>query len=208
MSLAPRDWNVVVAGAWNVAILTPKGIAKRLFRLGDEVPVEVLINLEGPPLVRVRYDGLIVEPSSQRLVVTPVESTAARLKKAANVALAALGGLPETPFIAAGVNVRFVMAELPDGLLDQTRSKLADVLDETYEIHARQIRHTLGWQAGSLNMEVAQENDTHGSLVFNFHRQSSDRAELEEWLALTDDMVRSARTLLTSAFGINPQEFE
>ena len=40
MTVEALDWNVVVAGFWNPAILTPSGIARRLFGLPEETPAD------------------------------------------------------------------------------------------------------------------------------------------------------------------------
>jgi hypothetical protein len=50
MPLKPYDWNVVVLGHWNQAILTPQGIAERLFQLPSEteIGIEVPMDAIGP----------------------------------------------------------------------------------------------------------------------------------------------------------------
>jgi hypothetical protein len=54
MELEPFDWNVVIAAYWNRAILTPNGIAKRLFKIpeGTAMEVEVPVDLLEPPQVK------------------------------------------------------------------------------------------------------------------------------------------------------------
>lgn len=106
MSGAPFDWNVVVVGAWNPAILTPLGIAKRLFGR-DDAPIQVMVSVDGLAPIQVRYEGLVVVPSNSKLVVSPVEPSPSALVEAAQVACKAINSLPDTPFLAAGVNLRY-----------------------------------------------------------------------------------------------------
>ncbi|MET0110029.1 MAG: hypothetical protein ABW084_14095 [Candidatus Thiodiazotropha sp.] len=67
----PIDWNIVVVGAWNVAILTPEGIARRLFNLEPGTPIEVQVAMDVGAPIRVRHDNIIVQPSPTSLVITP-----------------------------------------------------------------------------------------------------------------------------------------
>ena len=65
MQAIPVNWNVVVAAAWNLAILTPDGIRKRLLELDASTPIQVEVALDTPQSFRVIHDGMIIVPSSQ-----------------------------------------------------------------------------------------------------------------------------------------------
>ncbi len=132
------DWNVVVVGSWNLAILTPAGITQRLFGLKDGETTIVELPLEAPGPYRVSHNGVTVVPSPGRLEVVPRESTNEGLVAAAEIAARAVSALPETLFQAAGVNIRFRFDSVPDVLVRgssaaadssrprcQTRSELA-----------------------------------------------------------------------------------
>ena len=65
MNINPFDWNVVIVGYWNRAILTPAGVGRRLFGLeeGNPVLVEVPMNGLGPH--RVKYSDLTITKPRQ-----------------------------------------------------------------------------------------------------------------------------------------------
>ena len=48
MNVQPSEWSVIILGAWNPAILTPGGIAQRIFKGAcGEHPVDVQVPLDG-----------------------------------------------------------------------------------------------------------------------------------------------------------------
>ncbi len=54
------DWDVVVVGFWNPAILTPAGIWKRLFELEQGTPVELEVPIDGLAPYRVSHEEITV----------------------------------------------------------------------------------------------------------------------------------------------------
>ena len=110
MPLTPDNWNVVVVGHWNRAILSPNGIAKRLFGLEDGTPVQVLIPLDVVGPYHVRHEKITVIPSNDRLLVQPLHSTFENLMDAMSIARRALEDLPLTPVFAAGINLNYKSA--------------------------------------------------------------------------------------------------
>src|SRR6266478_1019531 len=106
MPLEPYDWNVVVLGRWNRAILTPNGIASRLFELPPEteIGIEVPMDAIGPFLVS--HGDLTVMVGGAQLMVQATENNFSSLERAMRVARRAMEKLPETPVVAAGFNIR------------------------------------------------------------------------------------------------------
>lgn len=132
----PFDWNVVVVGAWNVAILTPGGVAKRLFRLPPGTPVEVQVPLDAPHApMQVKRGGMVVAvaPSGMQLTVGPEQSAFSGLQEAAEIAARAIEDLPETPVRAAGVNIRYRFDSIPD----QLQSAIGAPIDNLLQGHLR-----------------------------------------------------------------------
>lgn len=186
----PFGWNAVVIGAWNRAILSPDGIARRLFGLPANTPVELEMAVDRPGNFRVAHEGLIVVPSANGLEVTSKEATPEFLLKACAICVRALQGLPETPVFAAGVNIRYRYPELSDRILDLIHAPLDNTLsDSDFKVTGSGTKRTLEVAPGVLNLQINQGPQgppappgTTGTLEFNFHRDSTVTTELTEWL--------------------------
>jgi hypothetical protein len=181
MSLEALNWNVVVAGYWNPAILTPVGIARRLFGLAEGTPILVEVHMDGLAPYRVRHDNLTVTAEMGRLVVGADAPRYKLLDRAREVAARAIDGLPETPFTAAGYNVRIKISDPLDELLAVAGCGVDALLsDAAFSIDSRGLQRSLKMGDGILNLGIQQGKDV--TVVFNFHRQSSKKEELVAWL--------------------------
>lgn len=98
--------------------------------------------------------------------------------------------LPETPVTAAGVNIRYRLAEIPDAALDLVRAPLDEALsDAGYEVAGSMIKRSVSLPPGVVNVQVSQAPAGGGTLEFNFHRESAIPAELREWLGRAEEFV-------------------
>ena len=181
MTLEAFDWSVAVIAYWNRAILTPAGIARRLFGLAQDTPVVVEVSMDGLAPFRVRHEGLTVSAEIGRLVIHVDEPKYEGLDRAKALAAKAVDGLPETPLTAAGFNVRARIDDPPKELLAAIECGVDALLsDAQFTIKSRALRRTLPWGEGDLNLNIQEEDDFRVEL--NFHRQSAKRHELVGWL--------------------------
>lgn len=197
----PSDWNVIINGAWNLAILTPDGVARELFELPPGQPVEVRVPLDRRAPIMVSHGRITVVPSEIRLAVSPERPEPGELKRAAAVPVKAIASLPRTPVSAAGVNIRYEFDPVPDLLLTVLESGLDPGLGEAGQIIGRGIKRTLSWGAGHLNLDVTQSKAS-AIVSFNFHRASADGGELTQWLDRVDEMAAEVRGLLARPLGL------
>jgi hypothetical protein len=118
--------------------------------------------------------------------------------RASTLACRALDSLPETPVSAAGVNFRYRVSEVSDDLLELTKTSLDDVFsDGGYEIVGRKVSRALTFNPGLINVELVQGQDAEGTLILNFHIDSSDHPGLCEWIRRTEEFFGVAQTLLS-----------
>lgn len=212
MPLAPSDWSVVVLGGWNRAILTPLGIAARLFSLplGNEVSVEAPMDALGP--FRVSYSGLVVMVTNALLVVETRVSDSSHLERAMAAAHKAMECLPETPLTASGYNVRYRGNDqdpLVKPLLDATVLKWDDTFPENdYPIARRDITWAADWRDGRISTNLVRERDGTLELNLNFERRG-DRAALMAWLARPVAEIRTqVDYLFTTVLGLTREAWE
>jgi len=181
MNVEPMNWNVVVVGYWNPAILTPAGIGRRLFGLPEGTPVLVEVPLEGLFPHRVKHDDLTVTAEMGRLVVSADTPTYVLLDRAKEVAARAIEKLPETPLTAAGYNVRLRIGDPSDELLAATACEIDDLLsDAEFSIESWNTRRVLKMDDGVLNLSIEKDKDV--TVELNFHRPSTKPDELVTWL--------------------------
>lgn len=207
MAAEPTEWNVVVLGSWNLAILTPDGIRNLLFQAPSNSALEVLVPFDRQAPIRVVSMGVTVEPSASRLVAIPNQATAEELRKAATFAINGLEALPMTPVSAAGVNVRYKLPELPTMVDEALRSTVDDSLAASgHRIVARALQRSVPWKSGRLNINAQMVEDASGLVEFNFHLDSTKASELSLWLAQSAEMAACAAEVAASAFGARVQE--
>lgn len=209
MALVPADWNVVVVGYWNSAILTPKGIARRLFELPDEVPIEVEVPLDAPAPFRVRHAGMTIMAGGGRLIVEPTALTYGSLADAMKLGSRALDSLPQTPVLAAGYNIRYKSSEVPLAVVEVVEHSWDNLLsDEALDIEARAIMRSLKWRGGNIKFTVSQDPNLSFSVLLNFERQSNDATVLRDWLEIPIEDVRSqAERMLFRCLGLSQGDF-
>lgn len=202
MALEPTDWSVVVAGRWNPAILTPSGIASRLFELTEEtlVEVQVPINMPAPP--RVTYDGQMVSVSSSKLIIKPKQPTLSALKHSLTLGRRALGSLPATPVSAAGYNLNFQTGDSLDALVEAHESPIDGGLAELgYTASESALRRDVPFQDGTLSLTLTHSASGH-RIDMNFAQQSQDAETLSAWLEVNLEHLEDAvKGLLSRGVG-------
>lgn len=186
MPLEPTDWSVVLAGAWNRAILTPAGIGKRVLGLesGTALAIEVPVDAVGP--YRVRHDSLVVTVGSGRLTVYADPPTNDNMQSAMTAGVTALKSLPVTPVRAVGYNFRYRTREPSPEFIRTIECNLDNVLSHaSFEISHRRLSRSLNYEGGVVNVEVSG-GDNKYEIALNFHMDSSgneDNTDLIRWLA-------------------------
>ena len=208
MQLEPTAWNVVIAGDWNPAILTPNGIVRYVYGLEAETVVDLEVALDRPSVTRVKYGGFSISASSSRLIIDSDVPQFDILHQAAQFGVKGMESLPVTPIRAAGINVRYNVTEAPQVLVDRLSLSLDDaLLDAEFEVSARRLQRTLSFEQGSINLSIQMVDAEPMRVELNFEKRSAVRAEIEEWLRMPSEALKCATNrVLTDVLGIAEEE--
>lgn len=194
--LEPFDWNVVVAGAWNRALLTPAWLQKRVFKQPDAT-LELFLPVEFPAPPRVKLREMTIEVSGTALIVGTEACTYETLGTAQKLATNALDALGETPIAGVGINVRYRLGALLEVTLQRTNAAFDKFLaDSALNVKSRSFQRTIAWEAGELNLTLEEDEGAHGTVLFNFHLGTPDVAAAKEWLRTPADRLKSVVDLV------------
>jgi len=208
MSFEPVDWNVVILGRWNAAILTPRRIAEKIYKLpmpeSGEIQLPVFVPLDGLSPYQIKHTEKNIVTlllDGNRLIIEAHSRTYESLADAMIFGRNALEWLPETPFSAAGFNIKYRSEEVPDELLDLVTNDTLDshLSEQDYEIVSRRVVRSMQYETGRLNLTITI--DTRGSLIeYNFHQESSDIQVLKNWLSTSPQKLQQTVEALQKKF--------
>lgn len=210
MPLKAADWNVIIVGRWNRAILTPAGIAKRVFKLDDPKQVMVAVPLDGVSPYQVQHptQNIIAMTDETRLRIHLVEPGYEALDYAKLSGICALESLPETPVAAAGFNIDFHAPELSPEQASLVSSSVDTRLAGLgCAIAGRTLARSLEYEGGRLNVNITGALEEF-KLCCNFHRSSENMDELKAWLATPLDGVQSIVEGILAALDLQIEETE
>jgi len=207
--LQPSEWSVVVVGSWNLAILTPNGVATRIFKVEPNTPLEVFVPIDGMAPYQIKSpDGdLVAMCDGDRLSIKAMTMTYETLAKAMAAAVNALEWLPETPYRAAGFNVNYKSDEQLDELTPALESRIDVPLAKAdFTISGRATHRSLKFGEGTLKLSIGSDVGGGCDVRCNFHRGTNAREELVEWLQTPIKKVSDAVQRLFERLGIQVQE--
>ncbi len=204
MTVEALQWDVVVAGHWNPAILTPAGIVSRLFGLEDGTPIRMEVPTDGLAPPRVMYNEVAVTAEMGRLCVYAELPTYQLLDRARKIAAKAIGELPKTPLMAAGFNVRLRITDVPD--VEATKCPIDNLLsDAGFSIGSQSLRRSLVIGNGVLNFSIREDKGM--TAEFNFERKSTKTDELIAWLEYSiQDVEKTVSSVVEKVIGVSMGE--
>lgn len=211
MAITPHDWSVVIVGQWNPAILTPSGIARRLFQLDQSTPVEVAISLDAIAPPRVTHAKINVIAGKEHLIIHPTQSSYQELSRAMAIGVQAIKSLPETPLQAAGVNVRFTADPQLESLQAIMESATLDsyISDKGLEISGRTIARAINWGDHKINFSIEGTPAGAFEILFNFEVQSTEGFRHIDLLQTDLSKIRNqVNEFISECLDIDPEELE
>lgn len=202
MKFKPYNWNVVIIGFWNKAILTPNFIIEKILKKtqGSIFTVEVPIDLFGPP--RIKSDDFIIYVDSKQIIIETVDYTIDKLIIAMEYAKNALIELPVTPCLASGFNIRYIIDDIDPKILKKIIESNIDNLLSTldYDIIDRSFNRTLKFKDGTIKIIISFLNSEKLEFQINFNKDSSNINQLKDWITISSEELNNEIEKLKKIF--------
>lgn len=194
MEIVPSEASLVVAGAWNVAILTPDWVLRNGLRREGGEQVQVTFPA-GPgavfefPRYQLRDLTYVVRPDS--LVVVPSSLQDEAIVHAENAVARMVEVLKHTPVSGVGHNFEF-RDPAPDprhlSVFSASRQDIGDELDEQWSSAAVNLMTSFSRANGKVVVNIQRSFDAGQiSVKFNFHHPVSGTVEALSVLSAEGD---------------------
>lgn len=193
MKLLSDQTTLVLAGAWNPAILQPNWIARHILQLpaGNAFQVSMLLPVQGqagPP--RFSFEGLSITAAQDVVMFHLVPEDPGMVAKSFEVAKCILEMLPHTPVAALGVNFAYAV-DPNEGQLRTTvewAESVSDLLVDDPEALVANRQWQVGINALGHMVNVTYRADAQGGTInINHHYEVEGSAsKAAEHLAVTN----------------------
>ena len=174
-----------------------KGIATHIFKKTDTTPLEVLVPLDAaqePAMIKL--EGLLVQASFEKLSIDCEKPDWASIEKARKYCCEAIDALPITPLSAAGFNLRYKLQDPEENFISSLVLSLDDKISEQgMSIEGREIRRSIEWQDGTINLQVVRIESNRYEILLNFDKQTADTVELKHWLSISIEEIKTVSTI-------------
>ncbi len=208
MSLQPFNWSVVIAGRWNVAILTPAWVAKKVFELKKGTQVSVLVPADGISSYQIVHPQkkIRVVPDTRRLEIKLTEMSYEAMGDAMTAGVHILECLSETPVQAAGFNIYFQTDKPTPEMIQMYENKaIVPLADLGYNVTMWTTARALNYKNGILNVTIQGRPDLF-RLLCNFHRESNENRDLVDWLSIPVEQIKTEMAKLCESLELTLEE--
>jgi len=216
MTPLPSETTLVIAGAWNPAILSPEwfmrhGLGLALPAQGEAGPRVQAAVPTGMGLVfdmpRFTIEGITYVARPDALVLAPETNAAAALDRLQEVARGVLSQLRHTPIGGYGQNFEFKDAEPDPDLLGAFTAANEPLAQNTLGWEVDRTALATSYRSGNRIVNItrqysAQSNEL--TVKFNFHYAASSVAACLELVAEAHSMAanyRTARDMVAEVYG-------
>jgi hypothetical protein len=208
MKLQPINWSVVLVGGWNPHILTPAGVAKRVYKeeKGATLRVEVPLDGESPHRVFNPKEEISVVCTDQKLTIDLTQAKYENLALALESGVNVLASLPETPVEAVGYNLNFGRNQFDNDFYKLIEAGFDTTFsDAGFSLVERGIKRGVSYKTGRINI-TATITETKCSLMLNFHLSSKDKAKLKEWMTTDINTIKDDVNKILRIFSCEQEE--
>lgn len=201
--------SLVIAGVWNLGILTPQWYAREFPDLikQKEFPVEMQI---GTGALRFTIENIVINPNPDtnpdRLIFFSQKDEDSQYDLIEKLAVGTVTKLPHTPIAALGHNVSYFTDEKKFRLFDP------DVLDKSEDFYKKEVSvsslntqrtiHCLSYENFTLNLTY-EFNRKKNSVSFNYHYDVSNIGidKIGEYILDFRKNIKNAEALMMKIIG-------
>lgn len=203
-----QQWNVVIAGAWNVAIFSPPWVGQRYKKLfgTKQVLIELRLTSEGTQ-IRFSDDHLILLPAPNLLTIGFKDLLESTVSDAEKMARHVLQELPHTPITGFGINFGFLEKAPSKEILALFRRENGGWWSN-YQIETTTFARAIRVEDAVLNATLTLEDETQELNVnLNFHHAMTDCGKAAELLRNRMRRCKTlAATFLSEAYGLTTKK--
>lgn len=203
--------TVVLAGAFNPAILVPQWVAVHGLGhpAGQEFQVEMMAPVGGTGQARFAFDGIAYSAGFKNFVLNVDGAQVAQSERGVVAVANILSQLPHTPVTGIGFNFGFLVEEPGAALLTlmTTHDGLTDSFDGDSDVVMRRWGNTVTWGQAIVSIDCEFAGGQ-AILAFNFH-YSTDSAKAAEKVLRADGVFgKHQQRAIVAAQALTGQQLE
>jgi hypothetical protein len=206
-----ENTTLVLAGAFNPAILTPKWVAVHGLGYSDsqEFQVEMLSPIGGALPSRFSFDGFSYSAAYNLMTLHLKKADLAQSQRSIGAMAEILSKLSHTPINGLGFNFGFLIEEPTETLLQllTTHDPMTDSFSEDAEVVTRKWGNVIKWE----NSLVSVDCESAGgqvTLFFNFHYSIRSAMEAEQILREQNIFEKHLERAVVAAKALSGQDLE
>lgn len=203
--------TVVLAGAFNPAILLPQWVAIHGLGhpAGQDFQVEMLAPVGGTGQTRFAFDGIAYSAGFKNFMLHVDGAQIAQSERAILAVANILNQLPHTPVAGVGFNFGFLVEGPGAALLAlmTAHDGLADSFEGDPEVVTRRWGNTIKWEQAivSVDCELAGGQAT---VAFNFHYSTDSADAAEQILRAGSVFEKHQQRAIAAAQALTGQQLE
>lgn len=190
--------SLVIAGSWNVSVITPNWIAEQIDWLSSDenVPLEVAI---GTGATRFTIEDIDIQTAPNRLDLIAATETPETYDRIGELGRAIVEELPHTPLQAVGHNIVYSLEENEsfrniNGMdIDRAQELYQDIAG-ALAVNTMQLKHAIEYDDRVLNLTF-RVSRKEVSIDFNYHYAITKGVRVVDLITAFADSVNDSRNL-------------
>lgn len=203
--------TVVLAGAFNPAILLPQWVAVHGLGhpAGQDFQVEMLAPIGGAGQARFAFDGIAYSAGFKNFILHVDGAQVAQSARAIVAVANILSQLPHTPVAGIGFNFGFLVEEPSAALLAlmTTHDGLTDSFEGDPEVVTQRWGNTIKWAQAIVNVDCELAGGQ-ATVTFNFHYSTDSAKTAEQILRGVSVFEKHQQRAIAAAQALTGQQLE